>query len=115
MHAIKHKGFILLEAMVSCALVMLTWYAITLCAVQAIALKVQVENKGKALIAASTCIEKLRAGVYPLKNQTIIENGFKVIVACEQKFYGDYLKVFTVKLIQDESEYISLKTAVLEN
>jgi len=110
----NRKGFILLEAMATCALVMLTWYFITQCSVQAIALEQQVEKRAVALIAASSGIEKLRAGVYPLKNQTITENGMQIIISCEQKIFTELLQVINVKVLKDAQELIWLKTAVLK-
>ncbi len=110
----SRNGFVLLEAIATCALVMLTWHVITQCAVQAIVLEQQVEKKANALIAASSAIEKLRAGVYPLKNQTITENSVQIIVSCEQKYLTEMLQVISVKVVQDTQELLCVKTAVLQ-
>lgn len=110
----NRKGFILLEAMATCALMMLTWYFITQCAVQAITLEAHVESRSKALIAAHTTIEKLRAGLYPLKNQTVTENGMQIVVSCNQKLYAELLYIVMVKVIVDAQELVCLKTALLK-
>ena len=104
----------LLEAMATCALVMLTWYAITQCAVQALALEKQSEKKAVALIAATTTIEKLRAGVYPLQNRTITQDALQIVVSCEQKLYTELLYIVMVKVLADAQELVCLKTAVLK-
>ncbi|MBY0110156.1 MAG: hypothetical protein K2X90_03540 [Candidatus Babeliaceae bacterium] len=108
------KGFVLLEAMATCALVMFTWYVITQCAVQAIALEAQVEKKAKALIAANSTIEKLKSGLLLLKNQTITDNGMEIVVSCEQKLYAELLQIVMVKVFIDGLESVCLKTAILQ-
>jgi hypothetical protein len=110
----NRKGFILLEGMVTCALVMLTWYVITQCAVQAITLQRQVEKKAMALVAASTTLEKLKAGVYPLKNQTVTEHTMQIQVTCEKKLYAELLYSAVVKVFIDTQELVCLKTALLK-
>ncbi len=111
---LEQEGFVLLEAIATCALVMLTWYFITQCAVQAIMLEHQVEKRATALGTACSVIEKLRAGVYSLKNQTITENGMQIIVSCEQKLYAEFLHVVMVKVLSDAQELVCLKTAILK-
>lgn len=111
---LAHEGFVLLEAMAACALVMLTWYFITQCAVQAMVLETQVEKKTNALIAANTTIEKLRIGRYSLKNQTITQDNVQIVVSCEQKLYSEMLQVIKVKVLVDDQELICLKTAILK-
>lgn len=108
------SGFIMLEAIATCALVMLTWYVITQCAVQAAALERQVEGRVTALVAASTTLEKLRAGVYPLKNQTVTENGLPVIVSCQQKLYAGVLYVVEVTATSGDHETVRIKTAMVK-
>ncbi len=108
------KGFVLLEAVATCALVMITWHLITHCAVQALVLEKEVEKKANALIAATSIIEKLKAGILPLKSHIVTQQGMQIHITCEQELFAQLLQVIMVKVLIGNRELICLKTALLQ-
>lgn len=111
---VKKNGFMLIESLVTCAIIMVTWYAIIQCAVQAIALEQQIERKIAGISCASTIIEKLRSGAYPLKNNVIILNGLHATITCTKKLCAELLFLVTVTVTHDTQELVCINTAILK-
>lgn len=111
---LKLSGFILIESILACAFIMLAWYLITQCAVQAIILEQQIEQKIMALVVASTTIEKLRSGLYLLKDQTVKERGMLIVIKCGKALLHNLLYPITLTVLYDTQELLCIKTAVLQ-
>lgn len=105
----------LLESVVTCAIVMITWYLLVQCAVQAIVLEQQIEQKIQGLSLASTTIEKLRSGAYQLKDQVITQDALTVTVACTQKLCAGLLYNVTITVTQNTQEVLCIQTALLRS
>lgn len=123
--ASRKTGFMLLECLVTCFIVMLTWFYITNCAVQALTIEQQIESKIAAFIAASTTLEKLRAGVYPLKTQTITQadasgtdpsgNSVPVEIVCahQASLVNDKRALYCPVEVKVMKESVCIKTIIL--
>ncbi len=108
------KGFILLESLVTCSIVLITWYLITHCAVQAIVLEQRIEQKIKALALASVIIEKIRSGAYAPRDFTLDQEGMQVAVTCMQEFMHGLLHIMHIEIHESNRELLCLKIAVLK-
>lgn len=107
-------GFVVWEALVTCALVLLAWYMIMQCAVQGIRVEQDTQKRAQALVLASSTIERLRAGKLALKNQSFTQDMVQVVVVCQKSWSGRVWSV-TVKVMAESEEVVCLKTVVLSN
>ncbi len=112
---IKKGGFILVESLITSLLLMLVWYTVVLCAVQAIIIERDIEQKMEALLLARTSLEKLRAGVYPLQEKIMHENGFQIVIEEVHQAFHHMLFYVTLKIMRDSGELLCVKTAILKN
>ncbi len=110
---LKLSGFILIESVLTCALIMLAWYLITQCAVQALTLEQRIEQKIGALVLASTTIEKLRSGIHPLKDQTIKEHDMLIVITFGKTLCHNLLYCFTLTVLNETQELLCIKTTML--
>ena len=109
----QRNGFMLLEALLMCALLLMTWFVVTQGAVQAIVQEQRIQLRARALIIAQDTLEHLRTRLLSCKNQTFTRDTMQVAITCQKLVAPEGLCKVWVKVLDAQAAQLVALTCVV--